>query len=186
MSHQNRSAPVSLSTKSGYDAAMPVSDPIAFPLLRTFGRLEFKLKQRSRFIRDGQRDAMVDWSQVYAAVSVVPRADFVGQVSEDTRQKILTRARNRPKVQEVEVARGLRKAVFRLRDLDIRGQIPSDAIALVRAAQRVRNNLFHGGKEEPGEQPFDGDDDQWGQAALDVATVLLDLVDRDTFGPPEP
>ncbi|MNW10322.1 hypothetical protein D3C71_2075150 [compost metagenome] len=36
--------------------------------------------------------------------------------------------------------------------------ISSEAGALVEAAKRVRNNLSHGGKEDSGEQPFDGDD----------------------------
>ncbi|MEL1264424.1 hypothetical protein [Pseudoxanthomonas putridarboris] len=49
----------------------------------------------------------------------------------------------------------------------------------------MRNNLFHGGKEDPGEQPFDGDDDEWGHAALDVAQTLLALVDRGAFGLPD-
>lgn len=80
---------------------------------------------------------------------------------------------------------GLPKAEFRPRALDIPGLPPSDAIALLEAARRVRNNLFHGGKEDPGEQPFDGDDDEWAEAALDVAYTLLALVDQGAFGPPD-
>ncbi|HEL3197750.1 MULTISPECIES: hypothetical protein [Stenotrophomonas] len=170
----------------GYDAGMPVSDHFAFPLLRIFGRLEAKLKHRPRFIRQGKRDAMVDWWAVNAVVSALPPAAFVERLDDDTRDKILAGERDRPKVQVVVEVDGLRRARFRERPLDLPDQDPSDAIALVEAARRVRNNLFHGGKEEPGDQPFDGDDDQWGRAALDVAQVLLDLVERGTFGPPEP
>lgn len=161
---------------------MPVSDHLAFPLLRAFGRLEFKLKQRSAFLRaDGRGNAMVAWRTVQDAVAALPPADFLAGVSATTMGKILGGARNRPKVQVVEEVRGRRKARFVARDLD-----PSDARALVEATRRVRNNLFHGGKEDTGEQPFDGDDDQWAEAALEVAHALLDLVDRGTFGPPEP
>lgn len=165
---------------------MTVSDCIAFPLLRVFGRLEAKLKHRPRFIRQGQRDAMVDWRAVNAAVSTLPPAAFVERLGDDTRDKILAGERDRPKVQVVVEVDGLRRARFRERPLDPPDHDPSDAIALVDAARRLRNNLFHGGKEEPGDQPFEGDDDEWGRAALDVAQVLLDLVDDDAFGPPDP
>ncbi|MBB3277354.1 hypothetical protein [Pseudoxanthomonas sp. OG2] len=165
---------------------MPVSDPLDADLLRAFGRLEFKLKQRARFLRPNQRDAMVNWRAVNALVSALRREDFVDQVSDETRRKILTRSRDRPKVQEVVMVGALPKAEFRRRALDIQGQPPSDAIALVEAARRVRNNLFHGGKDDPNEQPFDDDDDEWALAAIDVAERLLALVDRNAFGPPEP
>lgn len=165
---------------------MPISDHIAFPLLRVFGRLEAKLKLRPQFIKQGQRDAMVDWRVVNAAVSALTTAEFVGRVEDDTRVKILVGARDRPKVQVVVEVNGLRRALFRDRPLDRPGHIPSDAVALVEAARRVRNNLFHGGKEEPDDEPFDGDDNEWGCAALDVASILLDLVDHDAFGPAEP
>ncbi|EMB2829645.1 hypothetical protein [Stenotrophomonas maltophilia] len=170
----------------GYDAGMPVSDHFAFPLLRIFGRLEAKLKHRPRFIRQGKRDAMVDWWAVNAVVSALPPAAFVERLDDDTRDKILAGERDRPKVQVVVEVEGLRRARFRQRPLDRPDHDPSDAIALVEAARRVRNNLFHGGKEDPGDQPFDGDDDEWGRAALDVAKILLDLVEHGAFGPAEP
>lgn len=165
---------------------MPVSDDLAFPLLRAFGRLEYQLKLRPRFLRRDQRDAMVDWRQVNTAVAALEPADFLERVSVDTRRKVLTGTRNRPKVQVVIEVDGRRQARFQERNLDLADQPPSDARALVEAARRVRNNLFHGGKEDPGEQPFDGDDDQWAEAALDVAQRLLDLVDNGTFGPVYP
>ncbi len=79
-----------------------------------------------------------------------------------------------------------RQAIFETLPLQPPHEMRSDARALVEAAKRVRNNLFHGGKEDPCEQLFDGADDEWGRAALDVTRVLLDLVDRGAFGPPEP
>lgn len=161
---------------------MPVSDHLAFPLLRAFGQLEYQLKRRPAFLRaDGRGNAMVAWRTVQDAVVALPPADFLARMSAPMMDKVLGGARNRPKVQVVEEVGGRRKARFVVRDLD-----PSNARALVEAARRVRNNLFHGGKEDPGEQPFDGDDDEWAQAALDVAQALLDLVDRGAFGPVEP
>ena len=94
-------------------------------------------------------------------------------------------ARDRPKVQVVVNAGGQREATFEPRPLQPPNEVQSDARALVEATKRVRNNLFHGGKEDPGEQPFDGDDDEWGRAALDVARTLLDLLDQRAFGPPD-
>jgi len=161
---------------------MPVSDELACPLLRVFGRLEYQLKRRSRFIRVGPRDAMVDWTKVQDAVVDLPHDDFLAQMSATVMRKVLGGARDRPRVQVVEVIDGRRRrAHFVARNLDA-----ADARALVQATRRVRNNLFHGGKEDPGEQPFDGDDDEWAQAALDIATVLLELVEQGRFGPPEP
>ncbi|MCW0459066.1 hypothetical protein NB717_000134 [Xanthomonas sacchari] len=47
----------------------------------------------------------------------------------------------------------------------------SDAVALVEAMRQVRNNLFHGGKEESEEDPYVEDDD-WVYAATQVAVAL--------------
>lgn len=166
---------------------MPVSDDLAFPLLRAFGRLESQLKLRPQFLgADRYDNAQANWSAVLDFVAALDPADFVERVSVDTRRKMLAGDRNRPKVQKVVIEDGRRKARFRYRNLDQDNLPRSDARALVEAARRVRNNLFHGGKEDPGEQPFDGDDDQWGQAALDVAQRLLELVDRGKFGPVDP
>lgn len=166
----------------GYDAAMPVSDHLAFSLLRAFGQLEYKLKQRHAFLRaDRNGNAMVAWLTVQDAVVALPPADFLARVSAPTMDKVLGGPRNRPKVQAVEEAGGRRRARFVVRGLD-----PPEARALIEATRRVRNNLFHGGKEHAGEQPFDGDDDEWAEAALEVARALLDLVDCGALGPAEP
>jgi len=166
---------------------MPVSDTFAFPLLRAFGLLEYQLKRRPSFLKaDRFSNAMVDWAEVKAVLAGLPSGDFVQIVTSDTRRKVLDGARNRPKVQMVIQANGQQHASFELRPLQSPNEVRSDASALLEAAKRVRNNLYHGGKEDPGEQPFDGDDDEWGRAALDVIQVLSGLVDRGAFGPPEP
>ena len=166
---------------------MPVSDRLAYPLLRTFGRLEYQLKLRHAFLRaDRHGNAMVNWQAVMAAVAALEPADFMERVSAETRHKVLTQARNRPKVQMVVEVNDRCQARFQERNLDLPDREPSDTHALVEAARRVRNNLFHGGKEDAGEQPFDGDDDQWADAALDIVQRLLDLVETGTFGPVEP
>ncbi|MFZ6695546.1 hypothetical protein ACO0J1_07185 [Stenotrophomonas acidaminiphila] len=164
---------------------MPVSDNLAIPLFRAFALLEYQLKRRHAFLKaDRFGNAMVDWSEVKAAVDGFPAADFVLQLDAFTRQKVLDGARERPKVQVVVNSGGRRKATFEPRPLQPPNEVQSDARALVEATKRVRNNLFHGGKEDPGEQPFDGDDDEWGRAALDVAQTLLDLMDQGAFGAP--
>lgn len=165
---------------------MPVSDNLAIPLFRAFALLEYQLKRRHAFLKaDRFGNAMVDWSEVKAQVDRFPPADFVLRVEPVTRQKMLGGARDRPKVQVVVNAGGQREATFEPRPLQPPNEVQSDARALVEATKRVRNNLFHGGKEDPGEQPFDGDDDEWGRAALDVARTLLDLLDQRAFGPPD-
>ncbi|WHL19938.1 hypothetical protein [Stenotrophomonas acidaminiphila] len=165
---------------------MPVSENLAIPLFRAFAVLEYQLKRRHAFLKaDRFGNAMVDWSEVKAAVDGFPAADFVLQLDAFTRQKVLDGARERPKVQVVVNSGGRRKATFEPRPLQPPNEVRSDARALVEATKRVRNNLFHGGKEDPGEQPFDGDDDEWGRAALDVAQTLLDLMDQGAFGAPD-
>ncbi|WP_241236837.1 hypothetical protein [Xanthomonas arboricola] len=44
----------------------------------------------------------------------------------------------------------------------------SDAVALAQAMRRVRNNLFHGGKQDSEEDPYEEDND-WVYAATQVA-----------------
>lgn len=147
---------------------MPVSDALAFDLLRAFAHLEFRLKQDSGFLTAGPyRMAKVDWAAVITAAMQLPSREFVKQVSDATRAKILTAERNRPMIQEVEIIEGLKRVTFKRLALSA-----SDAGALIEAARRVRNNLFHGGKEEP----HLGDDDDWAAAALDVTSTLLHLI----------
>lgn len=86
-----------------------------------------------------------------------PPNRFLARLTPSSLGKILGEARNRPKAQVAQEVAGRRKKRFVFQYLD---QFRSR-----RLAKRVRNNLFHGGKEDSGEQPFDGDD-EWVQAAL--------------------
>ena len=158
---------------------MPVSPPTAYALLRSFGLLEFELKCIPSFTGMGPyQSAKVKWRVVDEAVDRLPAPDFLDRVSAPTRGKLLGGARNRPKVQVVEVLQGRNRTRFQ--ELDLHA---SDARALVEASRRVRNNLFHGGKEDPLEEPYPGDDEEWAVAAGEVATLLLDLVQRQQLRP---
>lgn len=173
-------------TALGYDAAMPVSDASAFALLRAFGMLEFTLKRTQGFLAaDGnplgnqRAKAKADWPAVDRAVAALEPADFLDQLSGSTRAKLLGGARNRPQVQFVQVAAdGTWSANYEGSPLP-----RNDAEALVVAMRRVRNNLFHGGKQDPLQEPYQGDDEEWTVAAREVAGLLLDLLDRQVLRP---
>lgn len=92
---------------------MPVSDPLAFDLLRAFAQLEFRLKNDPGFLRAGPyRMAQVNWPAVDEAVSRLEDSLFFDRVSDSTHEQILTPPRDRPMVQEVAVVNGLNRAVF--------------------------------------------------------------------------
>lgn len=151
---------------------MPVRRVTAYALLKAFGLLEFELKKISEFMEsDGRGNAKVAWPIFDAAVGRLPAATFLDQVSTATMGKILDGARNRPKFQKFEVVAGKNRAVFEPKNLPA-----NNAEALVVATRRVRNNLFHGGKEDPLEERYPGDDQEWAVAACEVVERLLDLV----------
>lgn len=153
---------------------MPVRRATAYNLLQVFGQLEFELKRIPRFVGIGRnRSAKADWSLVEQAAGQLPPPLFLDRISVTTRDKLLGGARNRPMVQVVDVVNGANMTRF-----EVRGLPHSDSEALVAAMRRVRNNLFHGGKEDPLEEPYPGDDQEWATAALEVAQLLLDLVRR--------
>lgn len=162
-----------------YDELMPVSPPTAYALLRTFGLLEFELKRIPGFTRVGpNRSAKVNWRALDEAVDRLPALDFLDWVSALTQAKLLDGARDRPKVQVVDVVQGQNWTRFDRRNLHA-----SDARALVEAMRRVRNNLFHGGKEDPLEEPYPGDDEEWAVAAREIAELLLDLLSSQQLRP---
>ncbi|ARV22563.1 hypothetical protein [Xanthomonas citri] len=165
---------------------MPVSPDNAYRLLNTFGMVEFTLKQRQGFLAAGgdprepkRAKAKANWDAVDLAVRHLPHEDFVGRVSPATVRKILGDARNRPQVQFVRKnADGSWHANFE------DSPLPADeAEALVVAMRRVRNNLFHGGKEDPLEERHPNDDNEWAAAAAEIAELLLDLLDRQILRP---
>ena len=165
---------------------MPVSDTNAFALLRTFGMLEFTLKRTPGFLTtDGnplgnrRAKAKADWKVVDRAAAALQAADFLNQVSAPTRAKLLGAARDRPQVQFVRVAAdGTRSTNYENSSLP-----PNDAEALVVAMRRVRNNLFHGGKEDPLEEAWPGDDDEWAMAASEIANLLRKLLENQVLRP---
>ncbi|EOX6785700.1 hypothetical protein ACPU7Y_000517 [Pseudomonas aeruginosa] len=165
---------------------MPVSPANAYNLLHAFGMVEFTLKQRRGFLaadRDprGPRraKAKADWEAVDRAVRALPRDALLDRVSAPTRDKMLGGQRARPQVQFVRVnPDGTWRADYEDSPLPA-----NDTEALVVAMRRVRNNLFHGGKEDPLEEPYPGDDDEWAVAALEVAELLLDLLEHHALNP---
>lgn len=156
---------------------MPVSDDLAFNLLRAFAQLEFHLKQDAGFLKAGpHKMAQVKWRAVETALTQLHQTEFVERVANTTRAKILAAPRDRPMVQIVEVTEHSRRATFTRLAL-----AATDAVALIEAARRVRNNLFHGGKEEP----HLDDDDEWAAAALDVTERLLRLIASNQLKSPQ-
>lgn len=150
---------------------MPVSENTAYRLLKNFGLLEFELKRIPEFTGIGPYStAKVNWTAVDAAVDELG-TEFLDRVAKSSRDTILGRERNRPKVQKVRVEDGRNMTYFDPRDLHA-----SDARALVEATRRVRNNLFHGGKEDPLEEIEPPLDEAWALAAAEIAGLLLDLV----------
>jgi len=165
---------------------MPVTEKNAFALLRAFGMLEFALKRTAGFLTadgdplGGRRvKAKADWSAVDRAVAALDPKDFIDRVSVVTRTKMLGGARNRPRLQFVQIdATGTWTAHYEESPLP-----DNEAEALVVAMRRVRNNLFHGGKEDPLQEPHHGDDEEWAVAAHEVASLLLDLLSNAQLKP---
>lgn len=158
---------------------MPVSEPAAYALLHAHGMLEFTLKRTAGFLgADGdptvkRAKAKVDWDAFDRKVAALPSDQFLDQLSATTRARMLDGPRNRPKVQFVVLeADGTWSPKYQVSDLP-----PNDALALVHAMRRVRNNLFHGGKEDPLDDP-DNEDESWAVAATEIAQRLLTLLDR--------
>lgn len=186
---------------------MPVSPDTAYNLLKTFGLLEFQLKQSCEFFQTKRRKAIaiksfrigrfeielrrrassapspiyvvdVDWNKVDIAAARMGPA-FVALVPRRAQLKFLSPPRNRPKKEEVQLdPMGRPRATHQHAKLP-----PNDAAALVVAMRRVRNNLFHGGKEDPLEESYPGEDDDWAVAATAVAQVLLNLLERNQLRP---
>ena len=153
---------------------MNVDDQTALRLLKAFSQLEFRLKKVPRFIKgDVDRSAMVQWGTVSATLRQVPRDRFLDHIPDAVRTKLIADG-NRPKKQLVEMQMGDKAATFKPWPLPA-GEAP----ALLESAQRVRNNLFHGGKEDPQEEMFYGDDQQWAEAAIVVVDRLLLIVGGD-------
>src|SRR5687768_12505058 len=108
---------------------MPASPPTAYALLKAFGLLEYHLKLVPEFTGIGPRQsAKVDWQAVDQAVERMAAADFFDRVSQPTKNKLLGGARDRPKVQLVQVVGGRNTVHFQTRPLHL-----ADGRALVEA-----------------------------------------------------
>ena len=154
---------------------MPVHPATAYELLKAFGLLEFELKDDPRYLTADQRGyAKVNWPAVDIAVRQLAPRVFLDQVSVETKANLLGGGRNHPMIQVV--AQGAQHARYEPRNLPLH-----DAEALTVAMRRVRNNLFHGGKEDPLQEPYPGDDEEWATAAMEVAQLLLGLVRNGTL-----
>lgn len=143
-------------------------DPItAFEFLHEFARFERDLKRVPGFLKGNAGDlAEVQWRQVQYAVEALPPTAFVEQVPDDIRRRLLQGRRDRPRVQKVELRDdGTRHPKFKDSRLH-----SNDAIALLIVVKRVRNNLFHGGKEES-----NGGNQAWVLLALQILHILRGL-----------
>ncbi|WP_369975473.1 hypothetical protein [Xanthomonas bundabergensis] len=157
---------------------MPVRQDVAYPLLNAFGRLEFQLKRRGDYFRASNGHVVPDvaWRRVETTVRRMD-VDFTMQVPDWARWRLLSERQTRPMRQQVVEENGRQVARFRPNPLD-----DNDAVALVQAMRQVRNNLFHGGKEDTEDDPY-AEDDYWAEAATAVALVLLRLAEGPELAP---
>lgn len=152
-----------------YDAGMPVRQNLAYDLLKHVSKLEFQLRRHGDFFTyttDGRPKPDVNWDEVQRRVRLLGD-EFSADVPLPAKQRLLCQRTERPMKQRIVIEDGRPVARFRPRVLDT-----SDAVALVQAMRQVRNNLFHGGKEDCEEDPYTEDDD-WVYAATQVALALL-------------
>lgn len=157
-----------------YDAGMPVRQALAYDLLKHVSKLEFQLRRHGDFFtyrRDGRPTPDVNWDEVQRRVRQLGD-EFVVKVPLPAKQRLLCQRTVRPMKQRIVTENGRPVARFRPRRLDP----DSDAVALVQAMRQVRNNLFHGGKEDCEDDPY-AEDDDWVYAATQVALALQSALD---------
>lgn len=152
-----------------YDAGMPVRPDYAYELLKAVSKLEFQLRRHGDFFRkdrDKNPTPDVAWRVVEARVRQQGDA-FAEDVPGWARQRLLSQRDVRPMKQRIVDDGGRLVARFMPCPLDAE----SNAVALVEAMRQVRNNLFHGGKEDSEEDLY-AEDDDWEYAATQVALAL--------------
>lgn len=140
---------------------MPVSAESAMELLGLFSRMEAGLKNIPRYLNGIEGGpAKADWMR-FARDIGEQLAPQVGRRS----QEVLTTL---PPRQEI-VRNGRR--TFNPMTPPLRGGRRQDSLGmrLVEASIRVRNNVFHGGKEDPELERHAGHD----QAVVDAANEVL-------------
>ena len=149
---------------------MPVRQDLAYDLLKHVSKLEFQLRRHGDFFTcttAGRPKPDVNWEEVQRRVRLLGD-EFLADVPLPAKQRLLCQRTERPMKQRIVIENGRPVARFRPRRLDA----DSDAVALVQAMRQVRNNLFHGGKEDCEEDPY-AEDDDWVYAATQVALALL-------------
>jgi len=157
---------------------MDVHDCTALTLLRDFSKLEYLFKRMPDFQRRGSyNSAVANWDAVMAAADALPKPRFVDRVHPKHKALILEGDRDRPAEEKVNRVPG--ESLVRWKTRKLR---PNDAPGLIDAMRRVRNNLFHGGKQVPEERARTGTNDDWAKAAADVARRLLEAVEAGDLG----
>lgn len=140
---------------------MPVNIVSQHRLLDLFIEMEAAMKQRPRYQRgqDGER-ATADWARF--ARDVGPQ--LLARVAADIRQVLIIR----PPMQEVFVDG---HPVYDEDTPALPGGLRWETAGarLVLASVRVRNNLFHGGKQDPDRERYERHD----QAVVDAAIEVL-------------
>lgn len=161
-----------------YDLPMDVQDHTALDLLRAFSKLEYLFKRMRPFrTQDHHGNAFTNWDAVMDAANALRSEQFVDRVRPEHRALILEGDRNRPAKEKTNDVPG--ESLVRWDPLPLK---PHDAPGLIDAMRRVRNNLFHGGKQVPHEQELAGTNEDWARAACDVALRLLEAVEAEHLG----
>lgn len=139
---------------------MHVAPELAYQFLRIFARLEFALKGVSAYCQgDEGAKASANWTAFGAQVGPVLAVELAAHP--EWRVVLL----DHPPQKEV-VRHGV--AIFEARALG--GGMPE--AQLLEAVRRVRNNLFHGGKEKPERWP--GHDTALITVSLEVLQAAAD------------
>jgi hypothetical protein len=132
---------------------MNIAPQLAVDLLHAFARAEFALKGIQRFcVGNEGNNASANWD-LFASDIAIQLAAAPGLLPE-TKDILLTA----PPMKEV-----VRGGVAVFEHVPLRGP---EGVQLLSAVRRVRNNLFHGGKEKP--ERYVGHDTQLVTASLEV------------------
>lgn len=145
---------------------MPVNAESRHRLLDLFIEMEAALKQRPRYQQGQHGDrAGADWARFARDVGPQLRE----RVAADIRHVLISR----PPMQEIFVDG---QPVYDEDTPDLPGgqRWETAGARLVLASVRVRNNLFHGGKEDPRRERHEGHD----QAVVDAAIEALTHAQR--------
>lgn len=149
---------------------MPVTAESAAVLLALFSRMENRLKNMPRYLAgdEGGR-AKADWMRLARDIGE-QLAPLIGHRS----QEVLTTL---PPMREI-VRDGRR--IFDPMTPPLRGskRPASLGMRLIEASVRVRNNVFHGGKEDPELERHAGHDQSVVDAAIEVLRKVESLVGR--------